>query len=90
MAEAATTNLGMSFGSPLAIFLFDFLIWCRQRHQKLERSHTSTCQFIFVHFPYSCPTFSYHCHIYSIIPLALTSKNVLTNISLASWLLMIG
>jgi hypothetical protein len=25
-AEAATTNLGMSFGSPLAIFLFDFLI----------------------------------------------------------------
>jgi hypothetical protein len=26
MAEAATTNLGMSFGSPLAIFLFDFLI----------------------------------------------------------------
>jgi hypothetical protein len=26
MAEAATTNLDMSFGSPLAIFLFDFLI----------------------------------------------------------------
>jgi hypothetical protein len=26
MAEAATTNPGMSFGSPLAIFLFDFLI----------------------------------------------------------------
>jgi hypothetical protein len=26
MAEAATTNLGMSFGSPLAIFLIDFLI----------------------------------------------------------------
>jgi hypothetical protein len=24
--EAATTNLGMSFGSPLTIFLFDFLI----------------------------------------------------------------
>jgi hypothetical protein len=63
--------------SPLAIFLFDFLIWCHQRHQKLQRSHTSTCPFIFVHFPYSCPTFSYHCHIYSIIPLALTSKNVL-------------
>jgi hypothetical protein len=33
---------------------------------------------IFVHFPYSCPTFSYHCHTYSIIPLALTSKNVPT------------
>jgi hypothetical protein len=26
MAEAATTNPGMSFGSPLTIFLFDFLI----------------------------------------------------------------
>jgi hypothetical protein len=26
MAKAATTNLRMSFGCPLAIFLFDFLI----------------------------------------------------------------
>jgi hypothetical protein len=73
-AKAATTNLGMSFGSPLAIFLFDFLIWCHQHHQKLQRSHTSTCRFIFVHFPYSCPTFSYHCHICSIIASTCSNK----------------
>ena len=53
-----------------------FSVWFLEN---LQRSHTSTCRFIFVHFPYSCPTFSYHCHLYSIIPLALTSKNVLNS-----------
>jgi hypothetical protein len=76
-AEAATTNLGMSFGSPLTIFLFDFLI---QYDAINVMKSSKDCipprvdSYLFIsHIPVQ-----HFCIIVinkqSIIPLALTSK----------------